>query len=211
LPFSYITLPFSDWFQQETGNYELIFFSEVPAMGMVTYYLYQDSAQNENNAVAKIFTSPSTSLENSQFKIEYSVDGLINQIHMKERDLRVRKGTYLLTYLFQVSIEQSYINYQSLRRGGAYIFAPKEETRKILSTTGSVKIIKGILSSSLVVELKNIKCITTLYHDAEIGNRIETNHFINVQGEVNQEFLLQFQTNLQVLKSNFHPNHTPVE
>ncbi|GIY94718.1 alpha-mannosidase 2 [Caerostris extrusa] len=198
------------------GEFELLFYAELPAMSLVTYSIHVVGTEHSisQRAVLKFMNSELT--RSSQ---EFLM------VHLDPQDQFTIKSDYITAYFngtngllkkitsvnvdAELDLQIKFLKYGTKTKGkdksGAYLFLPDSDAKEVDYNSPEVIILEGPLMSEVIVMLKEVEHHIILKNSPGFdGAGIEIYNLINIATETNKELIMRFITNLTNEKQEFY-------
>jgi len=194
-------------------QFELIFLATVPALGMQTYYVRQNKAEEGKNedlsvATVKIFNSKAQlfqvdpfstvdvqssgsdfSLSNTYITAEFDKDGLLQGVTTKDDGVKTNTKVEFVEYGTKTRGDKS----------GAYLFLPDGPGKSKRLVNPLVRIVEGKLRSSVTVVQRWVRHIVVLNSSPGVdgvGVQIENDIDLTNDGMNNREVAMRISSNV---------------
>ncbi|GIY58026.1 alpha-mannosidase 2 [Caerostris darwini] len=198
------------------GEFELLFYAELPAISLVTYSIHVVGTEHSisQRAVLKFMNSELT--RSSQ---EFLM------VHLDPQDQFTIKSDYITAYFngtngllkkitsvnvdAELDLQIKFLKYGTKTKGkdksGAYLFLPDSDAKEVDYNSPEVIILEGPLMSEVIVMLKEVEHHIILKNSPGFdGAGIEIYNLINIATETNKELIMRFITNLTNEKQEFY-------
>ncbi|KAF8784920.1 Alpha-mannosidase 2x like protein [Argiope bruennichi] len=198
------------------GEYELLFYAELPAMSLVTYSIHVVGTEHSisHRAVLKFMNAeaipsnqdflmvPLDPQDQFSIKSDYFTAYFSGSNGLLKKIASVNLGT-------ELDLQIKFLKYGTKTKGkdksGAYLFLPDTDAKEVEYNKPEIIIVEGPLMSEVIVMLKEVEHHVSLKNSPGFdGAGIEIYNLINIASETNKELIMRFITNITNERQEFY-------